>query len=152
MKRRTLSPIRISPSFRPFTFEDFIKISNASHKNQHRILVIAADQEVAGTIALVCDIFNYRSTAVLSCEEALSLVKREEFDLIITEHDFPMQNGLLCINKMRQLGLEMPAILITKEPAIAKLLHQNILHIMKVLVKPLDISEIKAALNESFSR
>ena len=113
-----------------------------------RILIVNRDPVVADMIALMCATFGWMSSTATSLEQACAAVRRHTFDLILTDSDLPPDNGLMLICRLRQLGVNVPAIVMTDTAAKAKFLQPSILNITKVLVKPLTRITLETVLGE----
>lgn len=116
---------------------------------RHRVLVVNHEQEAAGMLALMCDILGWQSTTATSMDKACAVAQTHNFDLVITDHYLPPDNGLVLIQRLRQLGLTMPAVVLTHEPKIAECIHSSFLKITRVLIEPWTLKALKAVLNES---
>jgi DNA-binding NtrC family response regulator len=117
-------------------------------KKTRNILIVDSDQTVAKMLALMCATFEGEASTVSSLEEAYAVLQQNTFDLVITDYPLPPDNGLMLVCKMRQLGLETPAIVMTDDPSISKFLQPGILNIAKVLIKPFTRATLKTAVEE----
>jgi CheY-like chemotaxis protein len=113
-----------------------------------RILIVHREPAAADTIALMCATFGWASATASSIEQACDVVQRNSFDLILTDYDLSPDNGLMLICRLRQLGVNVPAIVTTDAASKTKYLQPSILNIAKVLVKPLARATLEKALGE----
>jgi CheY-like chemotaxis protein len=113
-----------------------------------RILIVDREPVAADLIALMCATFGCMSSTASSLEQACAAVRRHTFDLILTDYDLPPDNGLMLICRLRQLGVNVPAIIMTDTASKSKFLQPSILNIAKVLVKPLTRATLEKVLGE----
>ena len=113
-----------------------------------RILIVDSKPVAADMAALMCATFGCLSTTASSLEEACTAAQQHAFDLIITDYYLPPDNGLMLICRLRQLGLEMPAVVMTDRASISGYLQPSILNIAKVLIKPFTRTALKTVLDE----
>jgi len=52
-------------------------------------------------------------TEALDGQDAIEKIKKDHFDLIITDINMPRMNGLQLIENIRVMGLEIPIIILT---------------------------------------
>jgi PAS domain S-box-containing protein len=56
---------------------------------------------------------NFSLDSALSAEEALGKMKKEAYDVIVSDYDMPVMNGIEFLKKIRSSGNETPFILFT---------------------------------------
>ena len=56
---------------------------------------------------------GYKVTAVMDADTALGLIKKQEFDLIITDIRMPVKNGIDLITQIMALRKDIPIIINT---------------------------------------
>ncbi len=80
--------------------------------------------------------------------EALALLERDrDFDLLLTDHEMPEMDGLTLAEKVRAMGLAMPIVLLSSNPAAARL-GPGAAHIAATLQKPLLRADLYRRLQE----
>ena len=75
-------------------------------------------------------------------EEALSLAKEEEFDLVITDYRMPKMTGLDLINKIREVDPVIPFIMITAYGNIETAVEIIKSGASEYLTKPIDLEQL----------
>jgi len=123
-------------------------LRDSNIKVLRRILIVDREPVVADMIALMCATLGWMSSTASSIEQACAATRRHTFDLILTDYNLPPDNGLMLICRLRQLGLEVPAIMMTDTPSISKYLDPSILNISMVLVKPLTRETLETVLGK----
>lgn len=97
-------------------------------------------------IALMCATFGWMSSTASSIEQACAATRRHTFDLILTDYDLDPDNGLMVICRLRQLGVNVPAIVMTDTASKSTFVQPSILNIAKVIVKPLTRATLETVL------
>ena len=116
---------------------------------RHKILIIDNKPDVAEMLGLMCATMGHQPMTAITPEEVYSVLQKHSFDLVLVDYHLQPENGLVLISRLRQLGLMMPAIIMTDQPKIARFMQPTFLNITKVLVKPPTLAALKAALAES---
>ena len=119
----------------------------------HKSLVVVIDDDVAvrNSLAFALEIEGY---AVRAYAEAGNLL--EETDLprrgcLIIDYNLPGMNGLAALDKLRQRGMLMPAILITSHPSPALRARAAAAGI-RIIEKPLLGNTLLDAVHDAFIR
>ena len=91
---------------------------------------------------VIQDAFTCTAVEAQSGFEALRLLPREQFDLIITDINMPIMDGLKLIKKVRSEGehVDVPIIVVTTEKADQKRAYN--LGVNKFLTKPVSAPEV----------
>lgn len=120
-----------------------------------KILVI--DDE-AGVRDLVCDALSmsdFQSTQAADGLEALSLLRREKFDLLVLDINMPKLDGLALLEKLRNEGLAIPVLMLSARADKSDINQGLRLGADDYLTKPFSIEElvlrVKAILRRSKS-
>ena len=118
-----------------------------------KILVI--DDEV-GVRELVCDALSmsdFAATQAIDGLEALSLLRREKFDLLILDINMPKLDGLALLEKLRSEGMAIPVLMLSARADKADINQGLRLGADDYLTKPFSIEElvlrVKAILRRS---
>ena len=80
---------------------------------------------------------------------AIDTYKKEHIHLLLVDYDMPLMNGVEFLQEIRQKDLTIPALIISSYSDKEKLMNAIKLNLVSYLVKPLDFSELKSALEES---
>lgn len=120
-----------------------------------KILVI--DDE-PGVRDLVCDALSmsdFLSTQAADGLEALSLLRREKFDLLVLDINMPKLDGLALLEKLRNEGLSIPVLMLSARADKSDINQGLRLGADDYLTKPFSIEElvlrVKAILRRSKS-
>jgi CheY-like chemotaxis protein len=83
--------------------------------SSRHILVVDDDQNILALIRTILGQKNYSVSTALNGEEAISLLKREQFDAIITDAMMPLMDGNALARKVKGDATlkDIPIIMIT---------------------------------------
>lgn len=74
-------------------------------------------------------------------QDALSLLKEQKIDLLITDGKMPVMNGVDLVRNLKELGLHLPCILVSGSiEKYDKAINEGLF--TKVYTKPLNISDL----------
>ncbi|MGO8931272.1 MAG: response regulator [Limisphaerales bacterium] len=110
---------------------------------QKRILITEDDDSVRQTIKLLLMADNYAVTEARTGEEALDLLKRERFDLVITDFEMPGLKGSELAVIIKQQLPSQPILMIT---AYAERCGDCDNPVDAVLAKPFRIEDLRNAM------
>jgi CheY-like chemotaxis protein len=90
-----------------------MKVAPSVNAPAARILLV--DDNRLGLIARksVLEDLGYRVTTATEGQEAFDRFGRDKFDLIITDYKMPKMDGLQLIERIRQIAVDLPIILIS---------------------------------------
>ncbi len=111
-----------------------------------RVLIVESHPEAAGLLALKCDIIGCQSVIAHSREEALIIIQDTGIDLMIVDHFLPPMDGLALIERIRDLDINVPAILLLGKDERISLRRQAWLRIVGTLTKPISLREFRTML------
>ncbi|MEJ2183728.1 MAG: NAD(P)H-dependent oxidoreductase subunit E [Nitrospirota bacterium] len=100
------------------------------------VLVVDDEPVVLKSCERVLGLHGYGVTATTSPGEALSLVERDSFDLVITDMRMPEMDGMEFIRQVRQKRPQMNVIVITGYPSQENLKEALGMRIVDYLPKP----------------
>lgn len=80
------------------------------------ILIIEDDLPISNLIRLNLNMANYQSKAVYNGEDALSLINKENFDLILLDIMLPKIDGFTLFEKIKPKGI--PVIFLTAKSSV----------------------------------
>jgi CheY-like chemotaxis protein len=110
-----------------------------------RILLLDDEQAVVRAMALCIKTLGHESVECFRPSEALSRLRHEHFDLLITDYRMPEMTGLDFVSLLRSEQCAIPVILVTASAiSVDRSLAQQ-LGISTILSKPFDFLEFKKA-------
>ncbi|TLD41318.1 MAG: Response regulator of zinc sigma-54-dependent two-component system [Candidatus Jettenia ecosi] len=114
-----------------------------------RLLLVDDDKTTLDGLVRILTRDEYPVSGVLSGYDALSLLSRKSFDIIITDLNMPGMNGLALIHEVKKRHASMIIVVITACSSLKVV--EDILKTVSCdyyLIKPVDIGELKVALKD----
>ncbi|WP_317202478.1 response regulator [Janthinobacterium sp.] len=109
---------------------------------QARILIV--DDEAAHMRAL-CDTLGahgYETTGLVSAEAALTLLRTEAFELLLTDLNLPGINGIALVQQARRIDSDLTCIIMTGEGSISTAVQALQTGALDYIVKPFKVAAI----------
>ncbi len=108
------------------------------------ILIVEDD---ASIIEVLTDFFirtGFKVRATRDGREALEILQKESFDLLITDYDMPQMNGVELVKVVRSKGLSLPVIGISSDDKRQEFTRcgANLF-----IQKPFSLTQVKEAVN-----
>ena len=114
-------------------------------KKKKRILWIDDEIDLLRAHLIFLEEKGYSVKGVSSGQEALNILKRENFDLVLLDETMPGKSGLETLHEIKEINANMPVIMITKNEAEG-LMDQAIgMKIDGYLLKPVNPLQIYSA-------
>ncbi len=80
------------------------------------ILVVDDEEAVLSLMVAALQTQGYAVRGAGGCDEAAELLKKERFDLLLTDMNMPRQDGLQLIEETKALKPTMPVIAMSADP------------------------------------
>jgi CheY-like chemotaxis protein len=112
-----------------------------AEKRKSRVLVVDDERNVLLTYRMLLEQEGYDATASLSAKEAIGLIDKQRFDLLLCDLSLEeKRTGFEVIDAARQRNGKVPAVLLTgyASPEAAEYAREND---VAVLYKPIEIEE-----------
>ena len=131
----------------------FEQVTFLSSLGKPNLLLVDDENSVRSTLKQVLQKDGYKVSTADSCSQALSLLNRRAYDAVITEMDVDTDlAGLDLARSIKKLNPSPPIILSTGTPTREKLQAALRLRINYVVIKPIDLQELKQALSRLIAR
>jgi DNA-binding response OmpR family regulator len=117
-----------------------------------RILVIDDEEVIHISLRRMLGRHGHRIAAVFSAQEGLERLVSESFDVVITDLMMPEMNGIELIERINELGLELPILVITGYPTIQTALLALRLGASDYMAKPFRQQELIGPVNRMLRR
>ena len=92
---------------------------NTQHEQTDRILLVDDEESLRLTFEMLLKRAGYESvTGVSSFDEAIDVVKQEDFDLIISDIVLQGASGIDLLRQIKEMGHTCPVVMITGYPNI----------------------------------
>ncbi|MEN6459495.1 MAG: response regulator [Thermoguttaceae bacterium] len=112
-------------------------------------VLLADDSAVMRKIIrrLLEDVGVQLATEAADGEEAVSLFKADQYDLVLTDWNMPNKTGLDVVREIRAMGSTIPIIMITTEGEKERIADAIFAGATDYLVKPFDQNKLREMLN-----
>jgi len=110
---------------------------------QARILVVDDDPELCEILSEVLTRFDFEVKTALDGRKALELLKKNGFDLVITDLDMPVVGGLTLLRKVREAGGDIPFIFMTGHGTVEAAVEAMKCGASDFVQKPFPLNEMK---------
>lgn len=120
-------------------------MKDTEHVNRPRILVVDDDPVNLQVIETILSNEDYALTTVLSGEEVLSLLNKQEWDLVISDVMMPKMSGYALTEKIRERFTmsELPVLLVTARSGQVDLEKGFSVGANDYIKKPVDAEEVR---------
>jgi CheY-like chemotaxis protein len=117
------------------------------------LLLVDDEGSVRTTLKQVLQQDGYNVSTAENCSRALGMLRRREYDAVITEMDLETQDsGLDLARSLKNLKPAPLIIFSTAAPTPEKLRAAMRLRINYVVIKPIDLQELRQALSRMIAR
>ncbi len=114
-----------------------------------RILVVDDDSSIRNMLTFVLNKSGYEPTGVEDGESALDKLRKETFDLIISDIKMPGISGIDLLKKIKAIDGEIPVIMITAYASTDDAVEAMKLGAEDYITKPFNIDELKILIERS---
>ncbi|HUT76587.1 MAG TPA: response regulator, partial [Polyangia bacterium] len=120
-----------------------------SEGERKRVLVVDDDADVRRLIGKVAALEDADAVLCDSAEEAMDLLERERFDLLVTDKNLPGINGLELARVARAMHRGMPVLLVTGYSSVESARQAAAQGIVDYIIKPVIVDELRASLRRA---
>lgn len=118
-------------------------------QEQLKILVIDDDPSIRNMLAIVLKKTGYDVTCTDSGKTSLEKLKKESFDLIISDIKMPDINGIDLLKKIKSITPEIPVIMITAYASANDAVEAMKLGAEDYVTKPFNLDELKIIIDRA---
>lgn len=120
---------------------------------QAKILLVDDDEAVRTSLKTVLEFSQFRVTAATTVTEALQLIAKEPFDVLLCDLHMPgAGDGFTVVSAMRHTNPDAVTLVFTGYPAIDQAMDAILLQADEILVKPLAPPELLALIREKLKK
>ncbi|MDY0382701.1 MAG: sigma-54 dependent transcriptional regulator [Atribacterota bacterium] len=112
----------------------------------NKIMVVDDEESIRLMLRRVLSSSQYEVHEAANGIEALNSIKKEEYSAILLDLRMPHMNGLQVIEKMKEMDIKTPIIMMSAYGTVPEAVEAMKLGAMDYLVKPFDIDELKMTL------
>jgi EAL domain-containing protein (putative c-di-GMP-specific phosphodiesterase class I) len=124
-------------------------LSQTAADSRRRVLVIDDEPAVVKALCLLLEKKGFAVSAANNAREALALLERSKFDVILTDIIMPEISGVELLRQLRRHDLDVPVILMTAGPTLDTALEAIAYGAQQYLLKPVEPEELVVALGRA---
>ena len=128
------------------------KMSLDLRKNKYTLLYVEDNETTRFFTSMFLKPYFKQIIEAENGKEALELYAKEKPDIIITDIEMPLLNGLDFCKEIRKADLETPIMITTAYTSVEYLLEAVEINLLKYLSKPLDEEKVLEGLKLCFER
>lgn len=123
-------------------------INNSIHKTHLKILIVEDNKINQMVTKKLLDKCNYGYEIAENGLQAIELIKKKKFDLILMDIHMPILNGFEASKKIRELGVFTPIIALTASDKNEIINEMVLSGINDILVKPFEIKDLQTIIEK----
>ncbi len=113
-------------------------------KNPH-ILIVDDEPSIRLTLETGLTLKGFRTTSASNGREAVSLIEKEKFDLVICDVVMQDGDGLWLVGKVREFDADLPIILMTAQGTVERAFDSFEIGASDFIAKPFEIGALAAS-------
>ena len=113
--------------------------SSPAGNSPGRVLLVEDDPEVRSAFATFLSRQSYDVQVVASAQEALMVLDRERFDVVVSDIRMPGMDGLQLLSAVRRIDPLIPVVLMTGNPELDRAIAAVEQGALRYLTKPVDL-------------
>lgn len=117
-----------------------------------KILVVDDEEDVRETLATVLENLNYQALLAADGEEALSVIKNQRVDVILSDLYMPGMNGIELLKRVKTEKKNIIFLMITAHPTIETAVDAIKKGAYDYLTKPFHIEEVRIKLSRAMEK
>jgi DNA-binding NtrC family response regulator len=114
-----------------------------------RVLLVDDEEDFVESLAKRLDRRGLRVETSSSGEQALEMVRRRSFDVIVLDLAMPGLDGIATLERLKQLDPDLQVILLTGHATVPKSVEAMKLGAADLLEKPADFAELLTKIREA---
>jgi DNA-binding response OmpR family regulator len=128
-------------------------ISTKDNQQQPRILLVDDNESVRTSLGAVLEVNKFRVSAAASVKEALQLIAKEPFDVLLCDLHMPgAGDGFTVVTAMRHTNPDVVTLVFTGYPALEEAMKAILLQADEILVKPMDVRTLVSLIREKLQK
>ncbi len=107
-----------------------------------KILIVDDNTEFCRNVVDIVELKGYQAAVAHDGQQAIELVKQENFDLVLMDIKMPMMNGVDTFKKIKEINSDIPVIMVTAfavEELIREALREGAFGVVR---KPFDFDDL----------
>jgi EAL domain-containing protein (putative c-di-GMP-specific phosphodiesterase class I) len=124
-------------------------VSNLEVTRARHVLLVDDDPTVLRSLGRVLKSRGYIVSTTSSGPEAVQMVTKTDFDVILSDIAMPEMDGITLLREIRSHDLHVPVILVTGEPTVDTAVQALEYGAMHYLTKPVPVEALEQALDKA---
>lgn len=116
-----------------------------------KALVVDDTKNIRILLTTCLQINDYEVVTATNGQEAIDLLKNEDFDLVFLDIKMPEISGTSVLKKIREIGIDIPVVIMTAFATVKNAIECTKLGAVAYLQKPFTTEKVKAVLSEIFN-
>jgi two-component system, OmpR family, response regulator len=117
-----------------------------------RVLVVDDEDDFRNTLIKRLETRKVPVTGVAGGEEALSLLKEQDFDVVVLDVKMPGKDGIETLQEMKKLKPQLEIILLTGHASVESGIQGMRLGAFDYIIKPTPLDELLDKMQQAFDR
>lgn len=130
--------------------DEILPLLTAVHGKNRRILIVDDDAGIRFALLVALSGMGYEAAAASSGSEALNVLLRNPYDLVITDLQMPGMDGWTLISLIKDRFPNIPVVLMTGQEKEEVMKDPRRSCIDSAIFKPLKLKELEKELKEMF--
>jgi DNA-binding response OmpR family regulator len=120
---------------------------------QPKILVVDDNETVRASLCAALEVNQFRVTSAASVFEALQLIGKEAFDVLLCDLHMPgAGDGFTVVSAMRHTNPDAVTLVFTGYPALEEAMNAILLQADEILVKPMNVPALVSLIREKLQK
>jgi EAL domain-containing protein (putative c-di-GMP-specific phosphodiesterase class I) len=121
------------------------KLGPPSAPEEGRVLVVDDEVALGELFATILDEAGWKVDIAHSGSEALDLLSRQQYDVVLSDIDMPGMSGLQLLQAVRTRDLDLPVLLVTGHPQLESAVQALEQGALRYLLKPVALDTLTEA-------
>lgn len=117
-----------------------------------RVLVVDDEDDFRNTLIKRLETRKVLVTGVAGGDEALSLLKEQDFDVVVLDVKMPGKDGIETLQEMKKLKPQLEIILLTGHASVESGIQGMRLGAFDYIIKPIPLDELLDKMQQAFDR
>ena len=117
----------------------------------YRVLVVDDDEQMRVALSATLKHLNYDAKIAKDAKEALKILKKEKFDVILSDLKMPKMDGVEFLKEVKKMGISSPFIMITAFGDVKTAVETMKLGAFDFILKPFSQQALKKVLDLAIS-
>ncbi len=134
------------------TVKDLKKWETVMEKDKMRVLLVDDEVELVDTVVERLHLRGIDAKYATSGEQALELIKNEDFSVVVVDVKMPGLGGIECMGKIKDIKPNLPVLLLTGYGSAKDAEEGLKAGAYDYLVKPIDIEDLMEKMKQAIGK